>query len=91
LSRRRARVNIPGAGTYTHMGISIRDYKSPEEALKALEKRRAEIEKEMELLVSKRDSGEISEDEFLERKAGLEREFIEVMDRLTQLRFILGR
>ena len=73
------------------MGISLRDFKSPEEALKALEKRRKEIEEEILSLASKRDRGELGEEEFFERKAKLEREFIEIMDRLAQLRFIAGK
>jgi len=58
--------------------------------LKALEKRRKELVEELEQLVEKRKRGEIGEEEFAERKSQLEREFIEVMDRLAQLRFIVG-
>ncbi|RLE87541.1 MAG: hypothetical protein DRJ96_03490 [Thermoprotei archaeon] len=72
------------------MGISLRDFKDPREALKALEKRRKELIEELERLVEKRKRGEIGEEEFAEKKSQLEREFIEVMDRLAQLRFIVG-
>ena len=58
--------------------------------MKALEKRRKELVEELEQLVEKRKRGEIGEEEFAERKSQLEREFIEVMDRLAQLRFIVG-
>lgn len=68
----------------------MRDFKDPKEALKALEKRQRELEKEMDELVRKKERGEISEEEFGERKVKIEREFIEVMDRLMQLRFIVG-
>lgn len=72
------------------MGISLSDFKDPREALKALEKRRRELEDELEELIRKRDSGEIGEEEFNERRLKLEREFIEIMDRLAQLRFIVS-
>jgi len=72
------------------VGISLRDFKDPREALKALEKRRKELIEELERLVEKRKRGEIGEEEFAEKKSQLEREFIEVMDRLAQLRFIVG-
>lgn len=58
--------------------------------MKALEKRRKELVEELEQLVEKRKRGEIGEEEFAEKKSQLEREFIEVMDRLAQLRFIVG-
>ena len=72
------------------MGISLSDFKDPREALRALEKRRKELEDELEELIKRRDRGEIGEEEFNERKLKLEREFIEIMDRLAQLRFIVG-
>ncbi|MDW8003647.1 MAG: hypothetical protein RMI04_02380 [Thermofilaceae archaeon] len=72
------------------MSVSLRDFKDPKEALKALEKRQKELVKEMDELVKKKERGEISEEEFGEKRTRIEREFIEVMDRITQLRFIVG-
>ncbi|MEM0023160.1 MAG: hypothetical protein QW407_00235 [Thermofilaceae archaeon] len=72
------------------MGISLSDFKDPRDALKALEKRRAELEKELESLIKRRERGEIGEEQFEELRVKLEREFIEVMDRIAQLRFIVG-
>ncbi len=72
------------------MGISLYEFKDPKEALKALEKRQKELIKELEELIKKRESGEISEEEFHVQKTKLEREYVEVMDRLAQLRFIIG-
>jgi len=72
------------------MGVSLRDYKDPKDALKALEKRQKELVKELEELIKKRERGEISEEEFNAQKVKIEREYIEVMDRLAQLRFIVS-
>lgn len=72
------------------MRISLVDFKDPREALEALERRRKELEKELEELAKKRERDEISEEEFNEVRVKLEREFIEVMDRIVQLRFIVG-
>lgn len=65
------------------------DFKDPREALKALEKRRDEIIAELETLEEKK-GGELSEEEFVQRRTALEREFVEVMDRIMQLRFIVS-
>ncbi len=72
------------------MGVSLAGFKDPREALRALEKRRKELENELMELVRRRERGEIGEEEFQEAKLRLEREFIEVMDRLAQLRFIVS-
>ncbi|MCC6064435.1 MAG: hypothetical protein LM576_00495 [Thermofilum sp.] len=72
------------------MGVSLYEFKDPKEALKALEKRQKELVKELEELIKKRERGEISEEEFYAQKTRLEREYVEVMDRLTQLRFIVS-
>lgn len=72
------------------MDLSFRDFKDPREALKALEKKKKELEEELERLVKRKNEGEISEEEFHECKSKIEREYIEVMDRLAQLRFIVS-
>jgi len=58
--------------------------------IKALEKRRKELELEAESLKEQLDRGEITKEEYNRRMKELKREFIEVMDRLTQLKFIAG-
>ena len=64
--------------------------KDPKEYLSILEKEKERLEKEMEALIEKRNKGEISEEEFNEAKKRIERKFIEVMDRIVQLRYITG-
>lgn len=54
-----------------------------------MEKRRDEIIAELETLEEKK-GGELSEEEFVQRRTALEREFVEVMDRIMQLRFIVS-
>jgi len=72
------------------VGVSYREFKDPRKALKALEKRRRELEREFENLVRRKERGEIPEEEFEREKRRLEREFVEVMDRIAQLRFIVS-
>ena len=60
------------------------------DTIKALEKRRRELELEAESLKEQLDRGEITKEEYNRRMEELKREFIEVMDRLTQLKFIAG-
>ena len=70
--------------------MSLSEYKSPEEAFKKLSKRRKEIEAEFEQLHKSLENGEIDKKVFNEKKRKLEKEFIEIMDRLAQLRYITG-
>ncbi len=70
--------------------IDLRRFKDVKEAFKALKKRRREIEDELSSLKSKFELGEIDEEEYNRRKYELEREFVEIMDRLIQLRYIIG-
>jgi len=72
------------------MGVSLYEFKDPKEALKALEKRQKELIRELEELIKKKERKEISEEEFHAQKTRLEREYVEVMDRLVQLRFIVS-
>jgi len=69
--------------------FSLADFKDPREALRMLEKRKKELEEEMERLLKKLERGEIGEEEFNERRVKIEREFVEIMDRIVQLRFIV--
>ena len=71
--------------------MSLNKFKSLKEALEYYKKRRKELEEEMEYLHDLREKGKISEEEFEERKKKIEREFIEVMDRITQLNYIANQ
>jgi len=73
----------------TCVTFSLTDFKDPREALKMLERRKKELEEEMERLLKKLERGEIGEEEFNERRVKIEREFVEIMDRIVQLRFIV--
>ena len=64
--------------------------KDPFKIMKELQKKKEELEKEMEKLLKLKKEGKISEEEFEKRKKKIEREFVEVMDRLVQMRYITG-
>jgi len=57
------------------------------EGIKSLERRKKELEDEFESLENKHKERKISEEDYSKEKKKIEREFIEVMDRLTQYRF----
>jgi len=71
--------------------LNLRDFDSPEKAFKALMRRKKEIEKELGKLNGLKEEGRISEEEYEERRKNLEREFVEIMDRLVQIRFLMRR
>jgi uncharacterized membrane protein len=52
------------------------------------EKKRTEDE--YEALRARHERGEISDDEFASRQYGLERQFVEIMDRIAQMNYLLG-
>jgi len=58
--------------------------------LAELEKKAIQLGGEAESLVSCFKSKRISEEEYLSRRATLEKEFAEIMDRVTRLRFVEG-
>jgi len=62
----------------------------PFKYLEKLKKRKEELERELEELVKMRERGEISEEEYEKRRRAIEREFVEIMDRLVQMRYITG-
>ena len=70
------------------MGVAepgkMRDY------IKRLHERKKEIEREFEKLLEERKRGLISEEEYERRKRKLEREYVEIMDRLVQMRYLSG-
>jgi len=58
---------------------------------KNLEKQRDALLKDLENLKERLKNGEISEDEYNEERRKIERKIVEVMDRLAQMRFLMGR
>lgn len=60
------------------------------ERVKELQRRKDELLDELKELDKKRESGEISEEEYKERRHTIERGLVEVMDRLAQMRFIIS-
>ncbi len=58
---------------------------------KDLEKQRDALLKELETLKKRFESGEISEEEYKKERHKVERKIVEVMDRLAQMRFLMGR
>ncbi len=48
------------------------------------------LEKEFEALQERKNNAEISSDEYEKRKHDIEREFVEVMDRLAQVSYLMG-
>ncbi|MEM2841835.1 MAG: hypothetical protein QW201_00815 [Thermoproteota archaeon] len=67
-------------------------YRPPgvEDELKRLISEKKRLEESFEDLQKLFKSGKISEQEYNERRRSIEREFVEVMDRLVQIRFIAG-
>ncbi|MEM2925935.1 MAG: hypothetical protein QXO94_00515 [Candidatus Bathyarchaeia archaeon] len=58
--------------------------------LKELEKRRDELLKELKELKRRFENKELSQEEYEIKRHGVEREIVEVMDRLVQIQFLLG-
>ena len=58
--------------------------------VKEMERGRDELLDELKDLEKKRESGEISEEEYKERRHTIERGLVEIMDRLAQMRFIMS-
>lgn len=66
----------------------MRSFKSPKDALKVLKKRKQELEKEFEKIRKKVEKGELTKEEYEDRRKKLEREYVEVMDRIVQMSYI---
>ena len=64
--------------------------KDPFKYMRELQKKKEQLEREMEELIKLKKEGKISEEEFEKRKKKIEREYVEVMDRLVQMRYITG-
>lgn len=58
--------------------------------MKELERRRDDLLNEFKELEKKSESGEVSEEEYKERRHTIERELVEIMDRLIQMGFIMS-
>ncbi|HDJ89931.1 MAG TPA: hypothetical protein ENG40_04485 [Thermoprotei archaeon] len=71
--------------------IELVKFSSPQEAYNTLIKRKNELEKRMNEIIMLRKQNKLSESEFNREKRKIEREFIEVMDRIMQLKFILNK
>ncbi|MGQ9596427.1 MAG: hypothetical protein ACUVQY_00690 [Thermoproteota archaeon] len=61
-----------------------------EDRLKHLERERKRIEREYEELQKRFEKGAIGKEEYEKRKHDLEREFVEVMDRIAQYKAFSG-
>jgi len=70
--------------------MGLADIEDMRKYYEKLKKRKVEIEKEFEELIKRRKRGEISEEEYEERKRKLEREYVEIMDRIVQMRYLIG-
>jgi len=58
---------------------------------KELEKKRDKLVEALKNLEEKLKKGELNEDTYKQKRRELEREVIEVMDRLAQMRFLSGQ
>ena len=58
---------------------------------KDLEKRRDSLLNDLKALEEQFKKGEISEDQYNEKRRTIERALVEVMDRLAQARFLMGQ
>ena len=61
------------------------------ERLKSLEKEQEALVNELKNLEKRFGKNEISEDEYKEKRNVIERSIIVTMDRLAQIRFVLGQ
>ncbi|MEM3027921.1 MAG: hypothetical protein QW220_04250 [Candidatus Bathyarchaeia archaeon] len=68
----------------------MKDPKAMKQKLKELEKRRDELLKELKELKRRFENKELSQEEYEIKRHGVEREIVEVMDRLVQIQFLLG-
>jgi len=68
----------------------MKEDRDPFKYAEKLKKRGKELEKEMEALQKKFQKGEIGREEYEFKRKAIEREFIEVMDRLVQMRYVTG-
>ncbi|MGC8631921.1 MAG: hypothetical protein ACP5T2_05845 [Thermoprotei archaeon] len=67
------------------------DNEDIKESLNALIRKRDELVSELEDLQDKHKSGLVAEEEYQSKRRAIEREIVEVMDRIVQLQFISGQ
>ncbi len=70
--------------------MGIADIEEIKKYVKKLKQRKKEIESEYARLTNMWKRGKISNEEYEQRKRKLEREYVEVMDRLAQMRYFTG-
>lgn len=58
---------------------------------KSLEKQRDALVKELKALEERRKKGDLSEEEYKEKRHKIERSLVEIMDRLAQAKFLMGQ
>ena len=62
-----------------------------EDELSDLEKKARKLEDDVKSLVFSFKSNTVSEQDYILKRAALEREFAKITDRMTQLKFVKGR
>ncbi|MGC8569543.1 MAG: hypothetical protein ACP5LW_06025 [Nitrososphaeria archaeon] len=67
------------------------DELDPEEALKQLEMRKEELTRDIEELEEQHKRGTINDEDYRARLKELQRQVVEVMDRIVQMEFLAGR
>jgi len=56
-----------------------------------LERQRDSLLKDLKALEERRKKGEINEEQYKEKRHDIERALVEVLDRLAQMRFLMGQ
>jgi len=67
----------------------VADIKDMEKRFKELERRRDELVDALKLLRQRHERREVTDDDYQAKRYGIEREIVEVMDRLTQMRYLM--
>jgi len=70
--------------------MGIADIDEIKKYVEKLKQRKKEIEEEFIKLLNLKKEGKIKEEEYKEKRRKLEREYVEVMDRLAQMRYFTG-
>ncbi len=70
--------------------MGIADIDEIKKYVQKLKQRKKEIEEEFIKLLNLKKEGKIKEEEYKEKRRKLEREYVEVMDRLAQMRYFTG-
>ncbi|MCD6510312.1 MAG: hypothetical protein J7L11_08015 [Thermoprotei archaeon] len=70
--------------------MGLADMNEIKKYVKSLKQRKKDIENRFMELLNLKKNGKISDEEYEERRKKLEREYVEVMDRLAQMRYFTG-